>query len=367
MGHAFSGCSSLTAIDLSPLEGAPIENLGHAFSGCSSLTTIDLSPLEGASITNLSSTFYWCSSLHTIICAWQIAPPAIRDSFGSSTISYTGKNTKDEGKNKLIVPLGATGYDSGFWLNPLQNPTKCGFTLKYAYEPTECTSLAITADDASGRATNTTIHWTAITNGIDSLTGETLTGVEITGEATSEEFPQNTSYTDTVERTISYTYMGVTATTTITQGVWIDNNYTLDLNDQWQESTTIANPDSATYDGVYESFSNKGEDNTAAIMYIDIVGYETFKFYVRSYAESSHDYVVVSNLDATLTNSTTSGTAVKLTTSGKQTSGTAISNYQLVEFTGIDGGEHRISVMYRKDSSTASGDDRGYVLIPKEQ
>jgi hypothetical protein len=139
------------------------------------------------------------------------------------------------------------------------------------------------------------------------------------------------------------------------------------LNSQWQESTTIANPDSATYDGVYESFSNKGKDNTAAIMYIDIVGYETFKFYVRSYAESSYDYVVVSNLDATLTNSTTSGTAVKLTTSGKQTSGTAISNYQLVEFTGIGGGEHRISVMYRKDTSTASGKDQGYVLIPKEQ
>jgi hypothetical protein len=102
-------------------------------------------------------------------------------------------------------------------------------------------------------------------------------------------------------------------------------------------------------------------------MYIDIVGYDTFKFYVRSYAESTYDFVVVSNLDKTLTNSTTSGTNVKLTTSGKQNSGTAISNYQFVEFTGIGGGSHRITVMYRKDVSSLDGTDRGYVLIPKNQ
>jgi hypothetical protein len=141
------------------------------------------------------------------------------------------------------------------------------------------------------------------------------------------------------------------------------------LNSQWQESTTIANPDSATYDGVYESFSNKGKDNETAIMYIDIVGYETFKFYIRSYAESNYDYVMVSQLDKTITGSTSySDTSlVKAHTRGKQNSSTAISGYTLVEFMGIDSGEHRITVVYRKDSSSASGDDRGYVLIPKEQ
>lgn len=58
---------------------------------------------------------------------------------------------------------------------------------------------------------------------------------------------------------------------------------------------------------------------------------------------------------------------IKAHTRNKQTSGTAISNYALVEFTGIDKGEHRITIIYRKDSSSASGDDRGYILIPKEQ
>jgi hypothetical protein len=260
---------------------------------------------------------------------------------------------------EVEVPIGTVDAYKAAW-------NRSGFTYKEAYEPTECVSLSIVANDANGRATTTKIQYTAITNGIDKFTGERYEGIEVTGEGFSSEFPQNTSETETVEREVSFTYLGVTATATITQGVWTNRNYTVDLNSQWQASS-VANPDPVTYDGVYESFSNKGKDNTAAIMYIDINGYETFKFYVRSYAESSFDYVVVSNLDATLTNSTTGGANVKMTTSSKQTSGTAISSYQLVEFTGIDMGQHRITVMYRKDSSSASGTDQGYVLIPKEQ
>jgi hypothetical protein len=159
--------------------------------------------------------------------------------------------------------------------------------------------------------------------------------------------------------------MGVTASTTITQGVWINQNYTVNLNSQWRLSTSITNPDSSTYEGVYESFSNKGVNSSAAIMYIDIVGYETFQLYIRSNGESCCDYVVVSNLDCALSNGTTSGTNVKMTTQSNSQSGTAISNYKLVEFTGIDGGEHRITVMYRKDGSVNNGTDQGYVLIPK--
>ena len=161
--------------------------------------------------------------------------------------------------------------------------------------------------------------------------------------------------------------MGLTASTTITQGVWFNPYYTIDLNDQWQLSTTISNPDSNTYDGVYESFSNKGKNNSAAICTITINGYENFKLYIRSYGESCCDYVVVSNLDCTLSSGTTSGTNVKATTYYNATSSTIINNYTLVEFSGIDGNEHTIQVMYRKDSSGNSGKDQGYLLIPKNQ
>ena len=143
--------------------------------------------------------------------------------------------------------------------------------------------------------------------------------------------------------------------------------YTVNLNNAWQLSTTITNPDSTLYDGVYQSYANKGVHNSGDIMYIDIEGLESFKLYIRSYAESSWDYIMVSQLDKTLTyNSLYSDTSlVKAHTRGNQNSGTSINNYTLVEFTGIDGGKHRISIIYRKDGSSNSGDDRGYVLIPK--
>ena len=103
-------------------------------------------------------------------------------------------------------------------------------------------------------------------------------------------------------------------------------------------------------------------------MYIDIAGYETFNLHVRSYAESNYDYVMVSQLDATITNSTSYGDSkVKVHTRGAQSSGTDISYYKLVEFTGIDKGQHRITIVYHKDGSTHSGQDRGYIIIPKQQ
>lgn len=147
----------------------------------------------------------------------------------------------------------------------------------------------------------------------------------------------------------------------------IGGNYTIDLNNQWQKSTTVSNPDATEYDGVYESFSNYNIGNTAAIMKITIDGYSSFKFYIRSYAESSFDYVMVSQLDQTIDNNTSysNTTLVKAHTRANQQSGTALSNYTPIEFTNIDGGKHVITIVYRKDNSVNNGTDRGYVLIPK--
>lgn len=392
-----SDCKNLTYIDLTPLADAPITNINsmfagcenlesfnweglnlsgvssnkmqYTFKGCKKLTYIDLSPLKGANVGTLKDTFYECLKLNTLVSPFEIAPTTEDNTFGYSSTTYTGRTTYSTGENKLIVPINSRGYDTSNWFEVLCNSSKCGFTLRYSYEPLECTGLAITADNATGRATTTTIHWTAITNGIDSLTGEHKEGVELTGTSTSEEFPQNTSETETVERVISYTYMGVTATTTIVQGVWVNSSYSVNLNDQWELSTAVANPDSALYDGVYQSFSNIGINDSQAACYIDINGYSTFRLYIRSYAEGTYDYVMVSQLDEEINRntSTTNTSLVKAHTSGKQNSGTALSNYTLVEFTNINGGMHRITIVYRKDNLQNSGDDRGYLLIPKNQ
>ena len=138
----------------------------------------------------------------------------------------------------------------------------------------------------------------------------------------------------------------------------IEGTYSVVLNNAWRQSTSVSNPSSSLYDGVYESYSNYNVNNGVATMYIDIDGYSEFSIYVRSNAESSYDYVTVSELDST---------TQKMSTSGKQNSGTAISNYTKVTYTGIDSGSHRITVIYKKDYSEHSGTDRGYLIIPKNQ
>jgi hypothetical protein len=70
-----------------------------------------------------------CPSLKTIIMPFKTAPKTA--GFGDKETNYTGKNTRDTGENVLYVPAGATGYNTDYWLDPLQNPEKCGFTISY--------------------------------------------------------------------------------------------------------------------------------------------------------------------------------------------------------------------------------------------
>ena len=147
-----------------------------------------------------------------------------------------------------------------------------------------------------------------------------------------------------------------------------NGNYTVSLNDEWIKSTSVSNPDSALYDVVYESYSNYNVNNSCATLTITISGLDTFTLYIRSYAESYYDYVMVSQLDKLIDNSTSYlyNEYVKAHTRGVQKSTTDIYSYTQVVFDNIGGGEHTITVIYRKDESGNSGTDKGYVLISKD-
>lgn len=79
--------------------------------------------------------FEGCKSLKAIIAKGKTAAAIVYPGcFGRSgdTTMYTGRNTYNTGENMLYVPAGATGYDTGYWLDPLQNAEKCGFTISYS-------------------------------------------------------------------------------------------------------------------------------------------------------------------------------------------------------------------------------------------
>jgi len=63
MSYMFSGCSSLTELDLSSLETGNVTNMHYMFSGCGSLAELDMSGFETGNVTNMSAMFSGCRSL----------------------------------------------------------------------------------------------------------------------------------------------------------------------------------------------------------------------------------------------------------------------------------------------------------------
>ncbi len=66
MESMFSGCTSLTGIDLSGFNTSNVTTMERMFSSCSSLTALDLSHFNTGSLTNMYYMFYNCSSLTDI-------------------------------------------------------------------------------------------------------------------------------------------------------------------------------------------------------------------------------------------------------------------------------------------------------------
>ena len=115
----------------------------------------------------------------------------------------------------------------------------------------------------------------------------------------------------------------------------------------WTKSTSVSNPDSSAYDGVYESNAISSSSSTSCTL----TNIKCSTIYVRSYGESCCDYITVYN---------SSGTSIA-STSGKAASGTDIGSYLAVNVSG----QSSITVTYSKDGSVTSGTDKGYLLVPK--
>ena len=90
-----------------------------------------------------------------------------------------------------------------------------------AYDvPASCQSLTITADDVPGYKTFTIIHWEAVCT--YSIEGMIQTGTKVfKGTVASNTFTKNPSGESSRQVEVSYTLLGQTATTTITQDKYL--------------------------------------------------------------------------------------------------------------------------------------------------
>ena len=66
MSNLFSGCSSLTSIDVSSFGASEISTMDNMFSGCSSLTSLDLRSFDTRYVTSMSGMFSGCSALTSL-------------------------------------------------------------------------------------------------------------------------------------------------------------------------------------------------------------------------------------------------------------------------------------------------------------
>lgn len=234
------------------------------------------------------------------------------------------------------------------------------FAHGYSMDIRECTSLSITADDVIGNKTTTMIHATATVNGIDKVTNEELTDKIITFDVQSEPFEQNTT-AETVEKEISYTYLGQTATTTINHTAWVNQSIQVNLNDQWRVAETVTSSEANEYD-IYESNSSYNVNNGVATMMLTVFGYDelTLNFYNSS--ESGDWDPLLAKIDSVPTKNDFD---FKLQGSNQAISELTTNICTAHTFTFEDTNEHIIYIKHEKDNTQNGGNDRGYVMVPK--
>jgi hypothetical protein len=167
------------------------------------------------------------------------------------------------------------------------------------------------------------------------------------------------STTESVEKTITFDLAGVSASTTITQGKFIESFYSVDLNNSWDIDTS-SNIDSNRYDGMYYSYSNTGSKTGYATMTINITyDLDNLTVYIKSDNGSS----IVSSNYAGLreVNYDTYNTVCK---DSSYSSSFNIDGYEAHTYSNLKVGDF-ITVFYYKSDSRKLGNDRGCMLIQK--
>ena len=66
MSYMFSGCKSLTSIDVSGLNTSNVMNMSNMFNACSGLTSLDVSGFDTSNVMTMLSMFYACSDLTSL-------------------------------------------------------------------------------------------------------------------------------------------------------------------------------------------------------------------------------------------------------------------------------------------------------------
>ena len=217
----FANCTNLTSITL------PVATSirSSAFESCIALMSVSLPAVKSIG----SSAFYMCSALTSV------SLPAV-ESIGNSAFIYCSNlTTMSIGTNlDTVCTLSNTSaipsevsviyvpYNLQEQYKTATNWSSFADKIQGYEVPVLCKSLTITAEDVPGYKTSTIVHYEAVCT--YSIEGMMQTGTKVfKGNAVSDSFSVNPSGESSRQVEVSYTFLGQTATTTITQDKYLGN------------------------------------------------------------------------------------------------------------------------------------------------
>ena len=333
-GSFLRDCMSLTSANLSNLTSAE----DYLLADCTSLTSVDLPNLTSAGNDLLSD----CYKLQSIYLR-------------STTMCTLGGSMYLPSSASIYVP--ASLIDSyktaSNWSSHADN-----FKTLESIQLSKISIIGLSKINMYGG--NTTGTYKIKYNDGAVLPEQSGVTWSITGNATISQDGivtlNNANVGDALTITATSTYNSSISTSLTVSVVNIQINMSIDLNNgQWVDSGT-------TVDGhtVYKSDAGSyNVNNGTSTCTVTVQGYNKVTVYARSCAESNYDYTEVGPLDGTVSRDSSSNV---LSTKGKQSD----TQYYSYTFTITDNDQHTFQVLYSKDSSGASGDDRGYFYVVAE-
>ena len=220
---AFYNCSELATLDLpkvirifdsafcntkvTALNFPLVTSVGSsAFSNCSSLSTAKFPKATSIG----SSAFSRCSSMSSLIVGTELGDETAICTLG-------GTSSLPSSIRAIYVP-----YNLQDKYKTATNWSSFASKIQGYEQPVACQSLTITAEDVPGYKTSTIVHYEAVCT--YSIEGMMQTGTKLfKGDAVSDTFSANPSEESSRQVEVLYTFLGQTATTTITQDKYMGN------------------------------------------------------------------------------------------------------------------------------------------------
>lgn len=398
--YMFSGCTSLTTAPSLPATTLSSYCYSDMFHGCTSLTTAPALPATRLESNCYYYMFYDCIKLNSItvfadnISATNCTNNWLRGVASTGTFINFGSAT---------YPTGASGIPSG-WTEvkapPIQSITANPdtFTIEFNNETVTCkstlevvttvgtftktNSVTFTVGENTGNTTRTitkTIPYynssydvTIVQSAVQSITANPNT-FTIKSYKTSVNCKSTltiattigTTVTDTNTATITVGENTGDTTRTLTETIpYKGSSYQVTIvqtaNDvkpviSWNVVSTGTYPFELNTNDYYES-TNKGHDSSYSYATLNYQGFENLVLECINSGESNYDYGIISQPDVLLSESYEDDGATGSTKVFKNFKGESSTNPVQLTIPS-DEGSHFITIKFRKDGSSAQGND----------